>query len=348
MKRVAFLISDITNFGGTQRVVSVLANNFIERLNLEVHIYSLQELGQRNNYEYNSRIIFHNIDHEFKLKNIFKILKKINSLNKEYKIDLILGIGCYLSVFLPFLKNVKKIACEHNSYDIVSKKTMIVRKIMYRFVDVIVSLTEEDKEKYLRINRNTFVIPNPIPFRINEELINNIERRNVVISVGSLNKRKGYDRLLKIWEKVEEKNDEFILEIYGDGEEKSNLIEQVKSMKLKNVRFMGNTSEIQNKLLKSKIFVMTSRKEGFPMVLLEAMTCGLPVVSFDIKTGPKEIIKDGIDGFLIPDNEINLFSDKLLYLIENTKIISKMSKEAVKNIRKYEIDNIIEKWKEMI
>lgn len=345
MKKIAFLISDISTFGGTQRVISLLSRIFVEKLGYEIFVYSLQEENKDRKIYFNNKINFINLDMNFTFFNYFKLIRKINKLNKVNKIEYILGMGCYLSIFLPFIKNVKTIACEHSSYDIVSKKTNIVRKIMYRYVDKIVSLTEEDKKKYVEINKNTYVIPNPLSFKES----NGVSLRdNIVISVGSLVKNKGFERLLKIWVEIEKKHRDYKLEIYGDGEERENLENLKKTLGLKKVFFMGSTKEIQKKLLKSKIFVMTSHKEGFPMVLLEAMSCGLPCISYNIKTGPKEIIKDGEDGYIIDNNNDKDFIMRLELLMTNNSLREGLSKNSKKNIKRFDAEKIQEKWEELL
>ncbi|MBK7134064.1 MAG: EpsG family protein [Bacteroidales bacterium] len=271
-----------------------------------------------------------------------KLIKKVNSLNKLHNINVVLGIGCYLNVFLPFFIGVKRIACEHNSYDIASTRTKIVRFLMYRFVDYVVSSTKEDLKKYLKINKNSLSIYNPLIFSDSNF---SAKDKDIVISVGTLTKRKGMDRLLSVWKLVEEKNKNAFLEIFGDGEELENLLETKDKLCLRNVSFLGSTQALDEKLNYSKIFVLPSRKEGFPMVILEAMNHYLPVVSFDIKTGPNEIITDGVDGYLIKDNDINDMAEKILKLLFDKELLGTMSFNAKKNVGRFSMSNILKRWK---
>jgi len=345
LKKIAFLTTDLSDFGGTQTVVSRLSNAFVEKLGHKVYIYTLSQKNGKIKCDLNSNIVVINLDINFHFRNYLKLIRKVNSINKINKIDVILGIGCFLNVFLPFFRRVKKVACEHNSYDIVSSKTKFVRGLTYRFVDFIVSSTKEDLPRYLKINKNSITIHNPV---LLSDSTYSFKRQNVVISVGTLTERKGMDRLLHVWKLVEEKEKNANLEIFGEGEEFEKLLELKLRLGIINVSFLGNTHSLDAELSHSKIYVLPSRKEGFPMVLLEAMNHYLPVVSFDIKTGPNEIITDGEDGYLIKDDDIGDMADKILRLLTENVLLEKMSKNAKKNVERFSISNIIKLWERIL
>lgn len=343
-KRIAFLTSDITTHGGTQRVITILANAFKTILGHQVIIYSLNHSKECIEYFLENDIELINLNQKYKFSNFGSLIKKVNLMNDRYNIDTILGIGCYFSILLPFIKCDNRIACEHNSYNLPSLKVRLLRKISYRNLENVVSLTKEDEKEYLKINKNTHVIPNPVPF----EISHSGRRENLVVTIGSLNKRKSVDRLLDIWQEIEKYNTDFKLEIYGKGPDEAKLMELCKELKLNSVEFMGSTNNVDQVLLRSKILTLTSHNEGFPMILLEAMACGVPVISYDIKTGPNEIIRDNFDGFLIQDSHKDSFVKKLLSLMENDRLLREFSLNSQQSVRRFSINNIVYKWDEIL
>ncbi|HIF9523260.1 TPA: glycosyltransferase [Photobacterium damselae] len=346
MKTVAFFINDISNVGGTQKVVALLTRGFTKYSNVKIIIYSLEVKQWDCLSESFSNVEIISLASKYNVLGLLYSIIKINILNHKYKVDTIIGIGAYLSIFLPFFINVKKIASEHNSYSIVSNIMCKLRKFSYKYIDYIVSLTENDLDEYKRINDCSIVIPNPIDKK-GEKL--NIERTrfNSIVAVGTLTKRKGFERLLRMWLSIENRCD-FSLDIYGDGEDLEKLKKQSKEYGHKRVTFHGKVSNIEEYLSKAKIFVMTSYVEGFPMVLLEAMSSGLPCIAYDIKTGPKEIIINTENGYLINDDDEVEFINAVLRLTNDDLKIKKMSLAANKSIMRFETESVINKWLEII
>jgi len=345
LKTIAFFINDISNTGGTQKVVSLLAKGLVESGGYKVIIYSLNiAKSDRLREEFKGMKII-SLNSKFNTLGLVYSIAKINFLNIRFKVDTLIGIGVYLSIFLPLFFNVRTIAAEHNSYSIVSNLTHKCRNISYKYINYIVSLTEHDLNYYKNINKNSIVIPNPIDISVQKE--KNNFRENKIVAVGTLTKRKGFDRLLQLWTSVEPHCD-FFLDIYGDGEESEKLKAMSNQLGHKRVRFMGNVNKIEDYLVTSKLFVMTSYIEGFPMVLLEAMSCGLPCIAYDIKTGPAEIIANGINGYLIPDGNQSEFINKMKKLVDDELKIKGMRFNAIKSVGKFQLKQIIEKWKEIL
>lgn len=346
MKNLAFLINDISNIGGTQKVVRILAKGFLNYKDVNVVIYSLNVKNKIFNIADFDNVKIISLNESYSFLGILRAIIKINKYNSMYQINTVIGIGAYLSIFLPFVFSVKRIASEHNSYSIVSRTMRFIRILSYKFVDKVVSLTEHDLFFYKSINKNSIVIPNPIDAK-NINQVGFPERKDSIIAVGTLTKRKGFERLLDLWTRVESQVS-YSLDIYGDGEEYENLISQSKCLGHRKVVFHGNVEDIESHYDEAKIFVMTSYTEGFPMVILEAMKSGLPCISFDIETGPNELIDDGINGFLIPDGDKSKFEEKLIELANDEDKLIEMSKNATKTIVKYQVESIVKKWIEII
>ena len=160
--------------------------------------------------------------------------------------------------------------------------------------------------------------------------------------------RDRFDKLLNIWKKIEEKDSEWELYIIGSGEDREKLLNQKESLNLKRVIFVENTKNIKEYYEKASIYLMTSRFEGLPMTLIEAQSFGLPIISYDIKTGPKDIVNNGEDGYLIVDDNRDEFINRFLELSQNRKKIQEFSQRAYENSKRFKLDNIIKKWKEIL
>lgn len=136
--------------------------------------------------------------------------------------------------------------------------------------------------------------------------------------------------------------------IAGDGPDRDFLDKQINHLCLKNVEIVGAVKEISNMYLASKILVLTSRYEGFPMVMVEAQCFGLPAVSFDCKTGPSEIIINESTGYIIPYHDDSLFIEKLQRLIDHPKELETFSYNSIKNAQRFTYENTKYKWLEIL
>ena len=171
-----------------------------------------------------------------------------------------------------------------------------------------------------------------------------------VITVGRYSTEKGYEYLLRAWQLVEQKHPDWHLDFYGaDSGDKNRLDSIRESLDVNNVRLNGPVIEIKEEYLNSSIFAMSSINEGFPMVLTEAMVCGLPCVAFDCKNGPSEIICDGEDGIVIPRiRDYHTLADGICTLIENDDLRKQMGGIAKENIKRFELPIIMHQWEELL
>lgn len=207
-----------------------------------------------------------------------------------------------------------------------------------------VVLTEGDKQKWPEINQIS-VIPNPLPFYPEKTSQCNNHK---VIAVGRYMPEKGFDLLIAAWKSVIQKHPDWTLSIYGDGKLRRQLQTQIHSLELTNNCILeGSVPNIIDKYCESSIFVLSSRYEGFGMVLVEAMACGVAPIAFDCPFGPRDIIQNGKDGFLVEKENIEQLATKINYLIEHEEIRKKMGQTARNNVRRFEIEKIGKQWEQL-
>ena len=376
MKKI-YITSLHLNHGGVEMAITLLANALVKR-NYDVEILCIYNLGTPA-YALDERVkvtyltnVKPNKD-EFKQacrsKNPFKILKeglysvKVLCLKKKSMKDAIISIddGTVIATRIEHAvllskfgkKDVTKIAQLHHDHNF-SKDICDNFINRYNNIDEFVVLTDllkEEISEMMKDNKHTNirVIPN---FLSEYSKLENVSRKNKVVTVGRIHEVKGFERLIDIWALVKKDNDE-VLEIIGDGDEtiKSSLQNKITELGLeKSVVLKGALShdEVLKEMLESKLYVMTSYSEAFPFVLLEAMSSGLPVVAFDVRVGPRAIITDGKDGFLIKDGDNRLFADKLYEMLSNDDMIDELSKNAIKKADMFSEEEVIKKWLEII
>lgn len=212
------------------------------------------------------------------------------------------------------------------------------RRLAGRY-DRFVLLTQQDSSNWHGLD-NLRVIPNSIPFI--PENASPLTAKTIV-AVGRLTHQKGVERLIDAWSRLDRK--EWHLRIVGDGELRDQLSSRVASAGLQgSVEMSGQTADMDMVYRNASVVALSSRYEGLPMVLLEAKAYGLPVVAFDCECGPREIINDGIDGYLVPEGDITAFADALQKLMDNPSLLSKMGTASRESARKWDENTIMGKW----
>lgn len=352
--KIVFVVADITFKGGIERVTCNLANDFLE--DYEVEIVSFFKSNKSINYILKEQIKIKYITEEIydgepgSLKRLFKFMKaffKINLYFVKQETSFIIAQGMPVALMLFPLNFMKKkvIACEHVHYDYYDKMIKWIRNKLYKYYYKVVVLTSKDKEKFEKNLNNVECIPNYIS-KISEKksLLNN----KVIISVGRLEEQKGYDILIDICSKLLPNYPDWKLKIFGEGNLKKELENQIVQKKMeKQIFLMGTTNEIEKEYLKSDVYVMSSRFEGMPLVLLEAQSYGIPLVSFDCPNGPSDIIEDRCNGYLIKYLDKKDMLKKLDILIKNKLLRNWMGKECKKRITEFKRENILKLWSEL-
>ncbi|HDL6963047.1 TPA: glycosyltransferase family 4 protein [Yersinia enterocolitica] len=355
MKKIAFFGGDISHTGGTERVSLALAN-YLVKYGYQVIIISLSG---------NAPPKFH-VDESIKIVSLFNekrhfslayvaVVSRLRRILLDESIDVLIDVDTMLALFSTTAllgTKIKHISWEHFNYksNLNIKSRKLARKIAAKYSDAVVTLTEKDRDYWLEKNRypeKIISIPNPLPFESKNKLTKKHSKK--VLALGRLTYQKGFDLLLDIWAKVEKTNNSWELIIAGDGEDKKLLLDKIKKLNLKNIKLLPSTRHVSDLYDQSGIYVMTSRFEGFPMVLLEAKASGLPIVAYDCDTGPSELITNNEDGFLIPFADSDAFTRQLILLMNDDDLRESMSLWSLKNAEKYKIDAAIgDKWKCLI
>ena len=270
-------------------------------------------------------------------------------------LDAVLAIwsdmACITAWSLP--RGVIKIGCEHIAYQDTDGFWGRARRASYGKLDAVVSLTKRDQPLYEKLNRKVVTIPNAVA---NVKILPDANREKVLLTVGHIVYRKGIDRLLWALKRPLLENPDWKFVVVGGGEMSdvdwgymNHLSVLIQALGLKDqVEFHPATRNIFDWYSRASIYVMGSRTEGLPMVLLEAKSYGLPVVAFDCPTGPREIVRDGQDGFLI-GNDTDAFSDAVSRLIKEPGLGKRFAKAAREDSQtRFSVSSVTEQWTSLL
>ena len=347
---IGIIITDIRKKAGTERAVSNLSNLLAERGN-SVSIISIDSESGQGAYNLLEGVSIIHLNIHLSSSSWFnkidcyrRLFLRIKEVVIQKKISCLIGTYSSINFLLPaFKRNIKVVGCEHFNYASAGLFHKILRFFIYRRLDAVVVLTAQDATHYSFIDkRKLFVIPNSLSFaRVDNHNYDNKR----ILSIGRLTKQKGYDILIEVAERIVTKIDGWKFTIVGNGELKDDLLKQIKKKKLESViEILSPTDNIIDLYKASSIYLMTSRWEGLPMVLLEAQACGIPIVSFDCPEGPASVIHDNEDGFLIKFMDVEMMVEKLLILMENKDLRAQFGKHAYESSLNYTGDSVYELW----
>lgn len=353
-KNIAFLIYSLTS-GGAERVLTTLANKFVNQYN--VTIITLAESDSF--YKLNPLIeIFNcgsqtNENSKFQtIKNHFKTLKIIGEIIKLKKIDLLIGFTTSVNVFtiIAARKNkIPSIISERNNpvADPPNLLWKTLRNFYYKYANYLVVQTVSNKQFFHKImpSDKVVIIKNPIATVLAEKRIlqAGISKDNIILSVGRLDANKAQDLLIKAYAKIP--NAGWQLIIIGDGDKKQSYETLTKELNISDkVIFLGNISKVHDYYNKASIFVFTSKSEGFPNALAEALYFGIPSISTNCPHGPSDLIEHNVNGILIDVDDQIMLEKQLLKLINNDDIRKTFSREAIESTEKLNIDKVTNEW----
>ena len=370
--KIVFCTPAIYSAGGVERVVVVKANYFAEQLGYDVTIIVTEGRGRSSFFLISDKV--HIVNYELYFEELWRlpfVEKVIAYLRKQYlfkrklKADLMrISPNFTISTLRREINFITKI--NDGSYKVgelhVNRANYrnidgenLLKKLFSRFwmnsllrhlkqLDRMVVLTDNALNDWPELN-NVIKIPDALPFKIEDKSELKTKR---LISIGRYAYDKGNDLLLQVWSLIEKDFPEWILDIYGNGDREPYL-KQMNELGLDQQRchLCGPTSDVKKEYLSSSLFVLPSRYEGFGLVIIESMACGVPVVAFDCENGPRSIITNGVNGFLIPPFDILAFAEKIKLLINDVTLRKSMGENAQKAASKYEMDKIGPQWEKM-
>lgn len=373
-QKLVYITPQLYTADGVARVLTMKANYFAEQYGYDITIILTEGKDKPLFYHLSDKIMvinlglnFEEIWHKSFLSKAIIYLKK----QRKYKralTDELMRIRPDITITLlrreiNFINDIKdgskKIGEMHvlrshyrnfekndtNAFKELFAKYWMCRLIgKLRRLDRMIVLTEKDCEAWTELN-NVDAIPNPLSIMPNS--VSSLTEKRV-IAVGRYYQEKGFDLLLEAWSRIYKNHPEWRLEIFGDGEKAT--YEELRDklgIPEKCCILNGRTNAIEQEYINSSIFVCSSRFEGFGMVLVEAMACGLAVVSFDCPWGPSSIIADGEDGILVENGNTGLLADALTSLMENSDKRNGLAKKAIQNVKRFHMDKIAERWKNL-
>ncbi|ARS51888.1 hypothetical protein B9G99_02415 [Kushneria konosiri] len=363
--RICFLLRNISLPSGIERVTSVVANRLAEK-GVDVSIVSLWG-GLEPFYDKHEAVkLYQLFPEQVTEKNRVVALgkrlgrfpaasHKLRKLLKKYPQDILIDTDYLLGqVALPALVGlgVKHIHWEHFHFnlDLDKPHKLLGRRLLARRTSAIVTLTERDVgywQEGARPGGPVMAIHNPVPFERPDVQYDPDTR--VVLAVGRLNRQKGFDHLLEAWAKVridsEDNASPWQLVVLGSGEEEAALKKQCQELEIAHsVTFVPATRDVESYYRKASMLAMSSRYEGFGMVLLEAQTYRLPIVAFDCDVGPAEVITHEKNGLLVSPGDIKDFSAQLQKLMDDRDMRCHFSSKTDESVDRFMPDPIADRW----
>lgn len=356
--RVCFILYALYE-GGIGRVSSIIMNSLSQCDNLEIHAMLYAPPKGPEIYQLSSTVIKNYLldEHVSMQTALLKkhAIRKLSNYLKRNNIDIVVACGdlfYIVSIVAARLSRTKVICWDHTNMFSNSDQRFqrVTRETGAALCDYNIVLTKAALEYYKRHHRfkRNYQIYNPVDQEALVDCVYAIDSKKI-ISVGRISYAKNYSRLLDIAKDVFERHPDWTWCIYGSGGDLNELEEKRNRLNLqKNVFFQGQVSNIYNLYCEHSFIVMTSRYEGFPMTLLEGAGSGLPMIAFDVQTGPNEIIVDGENGYLCNKESNTEMVSRICELIENPERRRKLSIGSRKTAENFKLEDIVNQWIELI
>ncbi len=373
--KIIYCTPSMQNPGGMERILSEKINYLVQEYNYEVTIVTTDQRRRSPFFHLDPRVRVLDLELNFDLdfnnplfsrvlrtsRKIIQYRRKLEALLLEQQPDVLVSTGGKELEFLSRIETTcRKILEMHFSQNFREHFLMAqnagpvyrwvgkyrTRQLIHqtRKLDAVVVLTKKDMRQWQMTHDNVYHIYNFSSFNTDQRADTSGKK---AIAVGKLDAQKGFDLLIDAWAQQKEKLSDWTLNIYGQGEWQGKLTQQIKDYQLENsVKLMGVSQDIQNELLKSSLFVFSSRFEGFALVFVEAMTCGLPIVSFDCPEGPSELISHDDIGLLVPAQDVCAFGEGIVRLTSDQQLRQSMGDKAKTKAANFSKTAIMQQWNE--
>ena len=355
--KLLYITNAIHGSGGLERVLSIKASYLVENLGYEVEIVTLNSSKESLFYNFSPKIKISDVSvYGAPIVYLKRYIQELVAVVNKSNPDIIMVCDDGLKGFLlPIIfkksrvvvyeRHVSKLIEMHHDFSFIKKSVIKLKWLLMdtlaKNFNAFVVLTEGNRKEWSGL-KNLKVISNPLSFypEASSSLVN-----KKVISVGKHSYQKGYDLLLKSWALVNKKHPHWTLEIYGKRESAMGLEELAKDLNIESaISFNQPEQMIEQKYLESSIYVMSSRFEGFGMVLIEAMACGVPCVSFNCNYGPSDIITNNEDGYIVAEQNHIALAEKIIFLIEDQSLRQAMGSKAKENVKRYLPSIVLHEW----
>ena len=343
--KILFVISSLSA-GGAERVLSLLANELSE--DHEVSIATLSD--EPSFYPIDPRVTLRPLGLLRPSRSVGERLRQslrrigvLRDLIRSEDPDIVVSFMTQtnlLSIVAARLSGKPVIVSERIAYDFQrALPVRTLRRMIYPLADMLVVQSRGDAGHYGWMH-SVEVIPNPVAYT--PERIDFSAKEPLILGVGRLDPQKGFDRLIEAFARLDHRR--WRLVIAGEGPERANLERLIAAQRLDNVTLIGRQKEIESWYRRASIFVLSSRREGFPNVLLEAMAHGCACVAFDCPYGPGEIIEADRDGILVPDQDLTALTESLGRLMEDASLRARLGKRAEAVRERYGIQTVVSRW----
>lgn len=379
--RILYCIPHLYNSGGMERVLTQKVNWLAAHTEYEITILTTEPVPVDTKECYfplseKVKVVHLNIDfnadyskplltkYYAHMRRMRAYKRALNEYIRAKKIDLCISLGGKEIAFLRHLpcrtiaemhfamrQRAQLLMANHKGWfwSLVGRVRtwQLVRAV--KALECLVVLTEADKREWQKAGcRNVAVIPNPCALKDVRSTKNEGRRTKTVLAVGRLHEQKGFDMLLQAWQMIEKKSAEWSLRIVGEGPQRSELESQIKSLKLQHVCLAGRSHEVAKEYAAASLFVLSSRYEGLPLALIEAMWSGVPCVAFDCLQGPAELLADG-RGWLVPAGDVEKLAQQIEYVIAHPDEAQERAQKAQAYARAtYSEEVIMPRWEEII
>jgi len=341
--KILMVIHSLSHVGGAETIFVHYANYFVSKgYHVSVCILNNEEVR----FELDKKISLYR--NESSKRSLFYQVQFIKNTIKKADPDSVISYVSAVNILSTLAAKMAKkpiVIAEHSSYEngLKNRVWKSLRRMVYPFANRLIILTQEDKKKYHYV-KEVHVLRNPLMLHQNHL---GKERENIIFAAGRLEYIKGFDMLIEAFGRLNQPH--WKLMIAGEGSERQALEKLIERLHLQDrVVLLGFVKDVESYYRSASLYVLSSRTEGFPGALCEAMGYGCASIAFDCETGPKEIIRHGENGILVPANDVEKLSQEMDELMNNTKRREELGEKGQRIKDELELERLGSQWKEIL